>query len=439
MNPTPESPGSADPAERRPWPARLPFFYGWIILPAAALATFVSGPGQTFSVSLFVDPLIDEFGWSRTTISGLYTAGSLTAASSMLAIGWLLDRFGARVVLAGVGVMLGLAALWMSEVSNQIGVYAGFSALRMFGQGSLGLVPSSLVALWFVRKRGRATAIAGLGMVASQAIFPPLIHTLNTQIGWRQTWVVLGIIVWSVLIPVAVVFVRRTPESVGLLPDGATAPQVIAEADIPSTIAQGTDDWTLREALRTRTFWLVFVAAGSQSLVSTALIFHQVAVLDSRGLSAGVSAAVLSVMGPVSLAGAMAGGFLSDHFPNRLLLLAGQAILGIGMLLAMVMTETWQALIYGGVIGFSSGSVITVAAVIWPNYFGRKHLGSIRGAATMAMVAGAALGPLPFALTFDLTESYRSVLVIFMVFPAVSVVAALFAVPPKRKTPPISS
>lgn len=390
-------------------------------------------------MSLFVDPLIDEFGWSRTTISGLYTAGSLTAASSMLAIGWLLDRFGARVVLAGVGVMLGLAALWMSEVSNQIGVYAGFSALRMFGQGSLGLVPSSLVALWFVRKRGRATAIAGLGMVASQAIFPPLIHTLNTQIGWRQTWVVLGIIVWSVLIPVAVVFVRRTPESVGLLPDGATAPQVIAEADIPSTIAQGTDDWTLREALRTRTFWLVFVAAGSQSLVSTALIFHQVAVLDSRGLSAGVSAAVLSVMGPVSLAGAMAGGFLSDHFPNRLLLLAGQAILGIGMLLAMVMTETWQALIYGGVIGFSSGSVITVAAVIWPNYFGRKHLGSIRGAATMAMVAGAALGPLPFALTFDLTESYRSVLVIFMVFPAVSVVAALFAVPPKRKTPPISS
>ena len=124
----------------------------------------MSGAGQTFTVSLFVDPLIDEFGWSRTTISGLYTAGSLTAASSMLAIGWLLDRFGARVVLAGVGLMLGLAALWMSEVSNQLGVYAGFTALRMFGQGSLGLVPSSLVALWFVRKRGRATALAGLGM-----------------------------------------------------------------------------------------------------------------------------------------------------------------------------------------------------------------------------------------------------------------------------------
>ncbi len=436
MNTTPES---AQPAGPRPWPARLPFFYGWIILPSAALAIFVSGAGQTFTVSLFVDPLIDEFGWSRTTISGLYTAGSLTAASSMLAIGWLLDRFGARVVLAGVGLMLGLAALWMSEVSNQLGVYAGFTALRMFGQGSLGLVPSSLVALWFVRKRGRATALAGLGMVASQAIFPPLIHTLNTQIGWRQTWVVLGIIVWAVLIPVAVLFIRRTPESVGLLPDGATASQPIADDAPRPQLVQGAGDWTLHEALRTRTFWLVFVAAGSQSLVSTALIFHQVAVLDSRGLSAGVSAAVLSVMGPVSLAGAMAGGFMSDRFPNRLLLLAGQAILGIGMLLAMVMTETWQALIYGGVIGFSSGSVITVAAVIWPNYYGRKHLGSIRGAATMTMVAGAALGPLPFALTFDLTGSYTSVLVIFMVFPALSMVAALFAFPPKRRALPVSS
>ena len=358
----------------------------------------------------------------------------------MLAIGWLLDRFGARIVLAGVGLMLGLAALWMSEVSNQLGVYAGFTALRIFGQGSLGLVPSSLVALWFVRRRGRATALAGLGMVASQAVFPPLIHTLITQIGWRDTWMVLGIIVWVVLIPVAVLLVRRTPESVGLHPDGAASQTTQAfeaptDIDREAPVVHSTGDWTLREALRTRTFWLVFGAAGSQSLVTTALVFHQAAVFDSRGLSAGVSAAVLSVMGPVSLAGTMIGGFLSDRIPNRLLLVAGQIILGLGIILAIVMTETWQAVIYGGVVGFSSGGVITVAAVIWPNYYGRKHLGSIRGAAAMAMVAGAALGPLPFALTFGLTGSYASTLAIFMAFPALSLVAAMFALPPRRREP----
>ncbi len=111
------------------WPARLPFFYGWVILPTAALALFVSGPGQTFAVSMFVDPLIDEFGWSRTSVSGLYTAGSLSAAGAMLGVGWLLDRFGARVMLAGVGLLMGVATLWMSTVSSQLELLRRYGAL----------------------------------------------------------------------------------------------------------------------------------------------------------------------------------------------------------------------------------------------------------------------------------------------------------------------
>ncbi len=412
----------------QPWPARLPFYYGWIILPSAALALFVSGPGQTFAVSQFVDPLIAEFGWSRTTVSGLYTAGSLTAAAAMLAIGWLLDRFGARVMLTGLGLMMGLAAIWMSLVSNQVGLYAGFTALRVFGQGSLTLVPSSLVALWFIRRRGRATALAGLGMVASQATFPPLIHTLITRIGWRDTWVVLAIIVWVVLIPVAIVLVRRSPESVGLRPDGATAPTAGERLTVGSE-----QDWTLGEALRTRAFWLVLIASAPQSLLTTALVFHQAAVFDSRGLTSGMSAAVLAVMGPVSLAGTMAGGFLADRVPNRYLLLAGQALLVVGTLLVMTMSTAWQAFVYGAVVGFASGGLITVSAVIWPAYYGRRHLGSIRGAATTSMVAGAALGPLPFAFAFEAFGSYTAVLTLFIVFPVVSVAAAYFARPPVRR------
>ena len=417
------------PETRQPWPARLPFYYGWIILPSAALALFVSGPGQTYSVSQFVDPLIAEFSWSRTTISGLYTAGSLTAAGAMLGVGWLLDRFGARVMLTGIGLMMGLAAIWMSLISNQIGLYAGFTALRVFGQGSLTLVPSSLVALWFIRRRGKATALASLGMVASQAVFPPLIHTLITRIGWRDTWVVLAIIVWVIVIPVAIVLIRRSPESVGLRPDG-----VKASAAGEQHIAGSEQDYTLREALRTRSFWLVLIASAPQSLLTTALVFHQAAVFDSRGLTSGMSAAVLAVMGPVSLGGTMVGGFLADRVPNRYLLLAGQAMLVVSTLLILVMTELWQAFVYGAVVGFASGGLITISAVIWPAYYGRRHLGSIRGAATTSMVAGAALGPLPFAFAFEVLGSYTSVLTVFLVFPVVSVAAAYFARPPQQRT-----
>jgi MFS family permease len=412
----------------QPWPARLPIFYGWVILPTAAIALFVSGPGQTFAVSVFVDPLIEEFGWSRTSMSGLYTAGSLTAAGAMFGVGWLLDRFGARVMLTGIGLLMGLATLWMSTVSNQLELYAGFAALRLLGQGSLTLIPTALVAVWFVRRRGKATAIAGLGMMAGQVTFPPLIHLLISNYGWRGAWIGLAIVVWGLLLPVAILLVRRSPESVGLRPDGNIVIARTGSADG----TESTGGWPLRRAMRTRTFWLLLAASSSQSLVGTALIFHQVDVLATRGVGAGISAAVLSVMGPATFVGVMTAGLLTDRYPNRYILAIGQLIMMSAMVTIMFLTTSWQALAYGGLIGFASGFAITVSAVIWPNYYGRRSIGSIRGVATTVMVAAAALGPLPLSLGFDLTGSYPTVLGIALVLPAACGVMAYAARPPFR-------
>ncbi len=375
---------------------------------------------------MFVDSFIDEFGWSRTFLSGLYTAGSLTAAGAMFGVGWLLDRFGARVMLTGISLLMGFAALWMSTVSNQLELYAGFAALRLLGQGSLTLVPTALVAVWFVRKRGRATAFASLGMMASQVSFPPLIHVLISNYDWRGAWVVLALVVWAVLLPVSVLLVRRSPESVGLRPDGGVA---YAPPDVPGGNGGGSD-WPLRRAARTRAFWLVLAASSSPSLISTALVFHQVDVLGAQGVGAGVSAAVLSVMGPASFTGVMVAGFLADRYPNRYLLVIGQLLLMGAMALVTFLTTSWQALVYGAMIGFASGFTTTVSAVIWPNYYGRRFIGSIRGFAAMMMVAAAALGPLSLSLGFDLTQSYPTVLGIALVLPAVCGVMGYAAHPP---------
>lgn len=421
----PVSPGNAVEQTTGPWPARLPFYYGWVMLPAAAIALFASGPGQTFVVSVFVDSFIEEFGWSRTTVSGLYTAGSLTAAGTMFGVGRLLDRYGARVMLTVVGILMGFAALWMSTVSSQLELYAGFAALRILGQGSLTLIPTTLVALWFFRGRGRATALAGLGMVAGQATFPPLAQALIGSRGWREAWIVLAVIVWAVLLPVAILLVRRSPESVGVaLPVPSTGPGV--------EVIDGDGDWRVGRAMRTWTFWLILVAASSQSLIGTALVFHQADVLGARGMGPGVSAAVLSFMGPASFAGVMTAGFLSDRYSNRHLLALGQVLMIGAMVLVISLTAAWQALIYGVAIGFASGFTITVSAVIWPNYYGRRHLGSIRGVATSAMVAAAALGPLPLSWAFDLTGSYPAVIGMAVALPAACGVMALAARPPRR-------
>jgi MFS family permease len=200
--------------------ARRPY-YGWVIVGVGALAVFGSSPGQTYVASVFVDPITRDTGWSRTLISGVYTLGSLTAAPAMFAVGQLLDRFGARAALSLVIILFGAAALAMNWVTHPFHLYVGFTFLRLLGQGSMTVIPTAMVALWFIRLRGRALSLTALGAVAGQAVFPPLVYLLITRMGWRTAWLVLAFGIWVVLLPPVLLLVRRDPESVGLRPDGS--------------------------------------------------------------------------------------------------------------------------------------------------------------------------------------------------------------------------
>ena len=411
--------------------ARLPVFYGWVILGVCALGMFTSGPGQTFGISIFVDPLINDLGWSRSMVSGLYTAGSLTAALAMIPVGRLLDRYGARVMLVAVALVFGVVALGMSQVNHPVHLFLGFAGLRILGQGSLTLIPTTLVAQWFVRIRGRAMALSMLGSVASQAAFPILILFLIISFGWRDAWVALAFIIWALLILPAGLLVRRNPESVGLLPDGDSPRPKSTEsrvAEVPSY----TDDWTASEAVGTRTFWLLLFTSSSQSLISTGLVFHMVSLLDSRGLSVTVTATVFSFMAISALLGTFVAGLLADRIPNRFLLTTGQGILVIAMLWMFVISAAWHAYLFGAMLGLAGRLTMVTSAVIWPNYYGRKYLGSIRGMVSTSGVASAALGPWPFGFLYDLTGTYATPVLVFLALPAACAVAAVLARPPRR-------
>lgn len=409
---------------------RLPFYYGWIILPVASLSMFISGPGQTYSFSVFVDPIMEDTGWSRSTVSGLYTLGSLTASTAMIFVGKLLDRFGARIMLVLVGLLFGFAALWMSTVSSPIELYLGFMAMRLLGQGSLTLIPTTLIALWFIRQRGRVMAITSLGSVISHALFPPMIFLLITNFGWRSAWVVIAFMIWIVLLLPAFTLVRRTPESVGLLPDGDSESLEVSANDPNSSVSEV--NFSLSEAVRTRSFWLLLFAGTSQSLISTALAFHHVSLITSKGLDPSLAATIFTVMAPTALAGNFIAGYLLDKVPNRFVLAAAQGIFILGMVWVLFITNAWQAIVYGSLIGLSGGFSMTTTSVIWPNYYGRSHLGSIRGLVTTIMVASAALGPWPFGVLFDLTNSYTTPILVFLALPVACAAAAIAAVPPRR-------
>ena len=412
--------------------SRIPFFYGWIILAISGLAKFISSPGQTYSVSVFIDPIISELGWSRTLASSLYTAGSLTAGVAVIFVGRLLDRYGSRMILLIVGVLFGFAALWMSSIDNPIELYVGFAALRTLGQGSFDLITSTLIALWFVRLRGRAMAIGAIGGAIGMATFPIIASTLIYNTDWRNAWVLLALIIWVVMIPI-VFLTRRSPESVGLLPDGNLAQQ-IEEHPLDKRMNTSQEvNFSLNEALCTRTFWLLLFVNSSLPLVATGLSFHQISFLASKGIETGIATTVFSIIGPSHLLGAFIAGFMADRFPNRYLLVIGQVLLGIAMLWTFLITTPWQAFVYGAMLGLSMGFLMTIGTIIWPNYYGRLHLGSIRGVSISAIVVFAALGPLPFGLVYDATGDYSFAILVLLALPVLCGIAASLAFPPKKR------
>ena len=244
---------------------RTPFFYGWIVLAIAGVANFASAPGQTYSFSVFLEHFRDDLELSSTLISTLYLVGTITASLLIIPIGKALDIFGSRVMLVVVGIAIGAASLWMSQVSGAIGLLIGFALLRTFGQGALSLIPTAVVSIWFVRKRAKALAIVGLGGAIAGGVFPILSNQLISIFDWRGAWIAIAFIVWGLVIIPAWIFVRRTPESVGLTPDGNT---VVSTIDREANQSSGEFSFTTRQALRTRTMWLLMFAVSAICLVS---------------------------------------------------------------------------------------------------------------------------------------------------------------------------
>lgn len=427
MAATPET-----PTEQLPRIARTPFYYGWVILGIAALANFTSAPGQTYTFSVFLDSFIEDLDISSTYVSTLYLFGSLSAAGMVIFVGRSLDRFGPRIMLVIVTVLMGFGALWLYQVDAAWGLLIGFAVMRTMGQGALSLIPATMVSVWFVRKRAMALALMALGGAAASGIFPIYGTTLIEAYGWRTAWIAIAITAWVLLIIPAIIFVRRSPESVGLLPDGARR----AVSATSQTRAAGADTteraWTSKQAMRSRALWLLIFAGVSQSLIGTGVMFHQVEIMTDKGLSAAVAAGVFAVVAPTSIAGQFIAGYFAQRFAERYMIAIGQIVLVLTMLLLLGVSSAWHAYVYGAILGLNMGFLMNSIQSVWPAYFGRQHLGSIRGITNFGTMAAAALGPLPLAAAFDSTGSYTVGLIIYMTLPPLCAIAAIAAGGPKE-------
>lgn len=393
------------------------------------MAVYFSGPGQTYTVSVYIDSYINEFGWSRTTVSSMYSIGTFAAGMLMGLVGGLLDKYGQRKMTVIIAAGFGCALLFMSTINSVMTLLIGFFLIRLLGQGSMGLIGGTLVPQWFIRRKGRAMSIVSVFGALSMATFPAINIWLIQKFGWQNGWRTWMLVMWIIVVPVFYFFIRTRPEEIGLYPDNDKLPEV--ETGNIEIIEE--ESWTLGEAMKTRSFWLVNYITVIPSAIITACIFHQISILGQSGLSPEAAALISSVTSLINLPIVLLAGGLADKYPMKYLMALTQGLLLVMVGVLYVADSMTLVLVYGVIMGIQMGIQAIVRGVVWPDYFGRKHLSTIRGVNMMAGVIGSALGPLPFGYAFDLFGGYSEVLFISMIFPLVGIFLGVLANKPVKK------
>ncbi|MDP6548742.1 MAG: MFS transporter [Dehalococcoidia bacterium] len=398
-------------------------FYGWVIVGAAALAAFGSGPGQSYVFSVFLDSIISDTGLSRSGISALYLVSTAVSALMVSVVSRMADRFGPRTMLVVVGLAFPAACFGMATLTNLTLFYVAFVSLRALGQGSLPINATLLVNQWFISRRGLAIAIMGLGMVFSTAILPPLARLLIDSIGWREAYAFLGTMSMVLVVVPAVLFVRNRPEDIGLFPDGKPHPPLVEARQAKP--GSGRD----RRVLSTPAFWLLALPLATPSLVSTALMFHQTSIFVENGLSANLAAGVFVIYAAASAVTSMIAGVVVDRTGPKILFGLVMALFIVSLVLAVAIDSIFFAALYIVVLGIAGGFHSVVQGVIWAHYYGRHRLGRIQGTATTIGICGSAVGPLPLALLHDMTGTYTAGIVVMVALPVLSLVSITLARP----------
>jgi MFS transporter, OFA family, oxalate/formate antiporter len=384
---------------------RSPVFYGWIVLAAGTFGIMATLPGQTVGVSVFLDEIIRDLGLSRSLVSTLYLVGTLVGSFVLPFVGRFIDRRGPRLTVIVVAAAFALACVWMGLVQGVVMLLIGFTLIRALGQGSLSLVSLHVINVWFVRRRGLAIGLAGIGMAAATAIFPIAIEGLIRDVGWRQAYMLLGAAVALTILPIGASFYRGHPERFGYVPDRTTASaaRLAPAADEPS--------YTPEAARRTWTFWIFITGALLGSCLGTGLVFHHYSILAASGIDRVSAAAAFVPVGIVSAIANLGTGYLMDRVSPRYLLSAMTLFLAASLVLAPFIAGPTMLVAYGALLGLRGGMQSAIGGSVMAYYFGRAHIGAIKGLATTMLVVGSAFGPLLFSLGLDVSGGYAPVLI----------------------------
>ena len=455
----------AVPTKVRPKPR---IFYGWWVVLAAA-GINVYGAGVWFyGFPIFFKALLDDFGWTAAAGAAVVALSRLEGGLEGPIIGWAVDKFGPRRLAVIGAVVTGLGFMVMGSVTSfNIGfihvsafvafvlLYAGWMSIGYntgFGHASMAAVNA-----WFIKKRSRAFAIFSLGAGGSGfTVF--FLGYLVDSFGWRTAAFLAGVGIFVIIIPLSLLL-RHKPEQYGYLPDGEDPndestptpevdPSTTAAAPQTSSASRGHRgpssmnvtseyDFTVKEALRTFSFWMLILGTGARAFAMTSIVIHQIVYLTAvRDIPLIQASAALGGMVSISLIGRMGFGLLADYVDKRHIMIATLLLQTVGIYILMTATSMAQVWLFVVVYGIAYGGAIPVYMAIVGDYFGRKNYATIRGFNQLFHVPTTVAGPIFAGWIYDTTNSYTIAFASFIVAMLVGVVFLFFA---RRPRPPASA
>lgn len=412
-------------------------FYGWRIVAVCVVLQGLTGPGQTAGVSVFIDPMIDELGITRSAISGSYLIGTLAGALGLPYLGRLLDAKGPRRTAFLVSAAFGIVLLGMSGVNGLVTLTLGFVGIRMLGQGGLSLVATTAPARWFDDQRGTAIGITTAAGAGLHSMFPIASAAIILAVGWRTTWVALALLIWLVIFPLARWALVNDPQDLGQRMDGNLKRRASRKrgdsSDEADDAAPVPTSMSRSDAMRTPIFWILTAGVTTTSMIATGLMFHQIDLLGEQGLTPIEAAANFLPQTISALAATLLAGSLIDKVRQRTILAGSMAMLAAPMIMVFAVSPGLSAIVYGSALGAAQGAMRTTENASYPKLFGIAHIGEIRGIARGFAVAGSAFGPLAFSLGFSSTGSYVQVILLLLSLPVAVLILSLFVAEPRPR------
>jgi len=399
-------------------PARA--FYGWWIVGAGFGLEMLIGALMFHAYGAYVVMLREEFGWSKTMLAAAFSMARAESGIFGPVQGWLTDRFGPRALMRVGLVVFGVGFIWFSQITTPVGFFAAFFTMAV-GSSLAGYLPiSAAIVSWFRRRRALALSLSSTGSAVG-GLLTTLVAVALTHWGWRWTAFASGLAVILLGLPLSQL-VRHRPEPYGLRPDGDPPPdESVGGAGGASSAAPArtTRDFTAREAMATRAFWLLSAGHGAALLVVSAVMVHMIVHVTERlGYSLRQGAAVVALMTAVQLVGHLVGGWAGDRFSKRMICAACMAAHASGLLLLAHASAFWMILGFAVLHGGAWGVRGPLMSAIRADYFGSASFGTIAGVSSMVVMFGMMAGPVVAGILADRTGSY---------VPGFTVLAALAA------------